>query len=57
MQRARVEEALGRRVNAVKYYEEFLHLYDMPTERHRHLVAEAEAALARLSGVEEAVQR
>ncbi|KPK58195.1 MAG: hypothetical protein AMS21_10785, partial [Gemmatimonas sp. SG8_38_2] len=57
LQRARVEERLGRRVDAVRYYEEFLRLYDMPSERHRHLIAEAEAALARLSGVEEAVQQ
>jgi serine/threonine protein kinase/tetratricopeptide (TPR) repeat protein len=48
LQRARVEEALGRRGDAVRHYKDFLRRYDKPNARHRHLVAEAEQALARL---------
>ena len=57
LQRARVEEARGRNERAIQFYREFLQRYDMPVERHRHLVEEAEAALARLAGVMEAGER
>ena len=43
----------GRVELARDYYEQFLRRYDMPVEAHRHLVEEASAALARLSGLRE----
>ena len=57
LQRARVEEARGRTERAIRFYREFLQRYDMPVERHRHLVEEAESALARLAGVTEVGER
>lgn len=33
----------------MKFYSDFLDIYDMPNERHQHLRDEAEAALARLT--------
>lgn len=48
LQRARVEEALGRRADATRHYADFLRWYDMPNARQRHLVTEAQQALVRL---------
>jgi tRNA A-37 threonylcarbamoyl transferase component Bud32/tetratricopeptide (TPR) repeat protein len=53
LERARIEEVLGRSELARDYYEQFLRRYDTPVEAHRHLVEEAGAALARLSGFAE----
>jgi serine/threonine-protein kinase len=53
LERARIEEGWGRVELARDYYEQFLRRYDMPVEAHRHLVEEASAALARLSGLRE----
>jgi TolB-like protein len=51
LQRGRIEEARGNSEFAMRSFEEFLARYDMPVEAHRHLVDEAQAALARLSGM------
>jgi serine/threonine-protein kinase len=51
LQRGRIEEARGNSEFAKRSFEEFLERYDMPVESHRHLVDEAQAALARLSGM------
>jgi tRNA A-37 threonylcarbamoyl transferase component Bud32/tetratricopeptide (TPR) repeat protein/TolB-like protein len=45
---ARVEEARGRTVEALKYYLDFLRRYDMPVEAHLHLVEDAQVAVERL---------
>jgi hypothetical protein len=50
LERARIEDARGNVPLAQEYYQEFLLRYDMPTPKQRHLVDEARAALARLSG-------
>jgi hypothetical protein len=50
---ARIEEARGQSALAERHYHQFLVRYDMPTARHRHLVEEGRAALARLTGVPE----
>lgn len=55
LQRARLLGAGGNAVVARQAYGEFLRRYDMPVAAHRHLVEEAEAALARLSGLSETV--
>jgi serine/threonine-protein kinase len=47
---ARIEEARGQFTQARRDYRQFLVRYDMPPAGHRHLVGEASAALARLSG-------
>ena len=47
---ARIEDARGDTAAARGNYEEFLHRFDMPMPAQRHLVVEARAALARLSG-------
>jgi hypothetical protein len=47
---ARIEEARGQTPSAREHYEEFLRLYDSPLPAQQHLVDEARAALARLSG-------
>ena len=49
----RIEETRGHDQLARKHYEQVLQRYDMPVPALRHVVAEAEAALARLSGLEE----
>jgi hypothetical protein len=49
LQRARLEEARGQVERAGSYYTRFLDWYDMPSDRVRHLVDDAEAALARLA--------
>ncbi len=48
LEQARIEDARGRSDLARRYFEEFLRRYDMPVPAHRHLVEEAQAALARL---------
>jgi len=48
--RAQIEEASGTRRLAREYYQQFLRRYDSPMPGQRHLVDEARAALARLSG-------
>jgi tetratricopeptide (TPR) repeat protein len=50
LQQARLDEERGRTETARAYYEEFLMQYDLPVASHRHLVEEARAALARISG-------
>jgi hypothetical protein len=50
LQRARIEDAQGHQALAQAHYRRFLTRYDMPVPAHRHLVAEASEALARLSG-------
>ncbi len=50
LQRARIEDARGHPALARAYYRQFLARYDMPMPAHRHLVEEANQALARLSG-------
>ena len=47
---ARIEDARGDTAAARRNYEEFLHRFDLPMPPQRHLVMEARAALARLSG-------
>jgi len=48
LERARIEDALGRKDLARAHYQQFLWRYDMPVQRQRHLVEEAKQALARL---------
>jgi tetratricopeptide (TPR) repeat protein len=48
LERARLEDAGGRRAAARTLYRQFLWRYDMPDPRTRRLVEEARAALARL---------
>jgi serine/threonine protein kinase/TolB-like protein len=48
LERARLEEQLARPGVARAYYQQFLRRYDRAVPRHRHLVEEARAALARL---------
>jgi Protein kinase domain len=50
LQRAQIEDARGNLPLAQEYYQEFLLRHDMPTPGQRHLVDEARAGLARLSG-------
>jgi serine/threonine-protein kinase len=50
LQQARLDEERGRTETARAYYEEFLMQYDLPVASHRHLLEEARAALARMSG-------
>jgi TolB-like protein len=50
LERARIEQARGRVGLARAHYQQFLMRYDMPGRSQLHLVSEAEAALARLSG-------
>jgi hypothetical protein len=50
LERARIEDSRGNAPLAQEYYQEFLVRHDMPTPKQRHLVDEARAALARLSG-------
>jgi hypothetical protein len=50
LQRARIEDARGHPALAQAHYRQFLTRYEMPMPAHRHLVEEATAALARLSG-------
>ena len=50
LQRARIEDARGHPALAEAQYRQFLTRYDMPMPTNRHLVEEANAALARLSG-------
>jgi hypothetical protein len=49
LDRARIEDAMGRREVARAHYGQFLRRYDMPVRVHRHLVEEARAAVSRLS--------
>lgn len=53
LERARLNAGLGRTDAARHFYEEFLRRFDMPDESLRHLVVEAERALARLDGIED----
>ncbi len=53
LERARLNAGLGQTEAARRFYEEFLRRFDMPDESLRHLVVEAERALARLEGIEE----
>jgi serine/threonine-protein kinase len=48
--RARIEEAQRDTRSATEHYRLFLQSYDLPMPARRHLVDEARAALARLSG-------
>jgi hypothetical protein len=48
-ERARLEESLGRFEAAGEHYGAFLERYDLPPAVHRRLVAEAGAAVDRLS--------
>jgi serine/threonine protein kinase/tetratricopeptide (TPR) repeat protein len=48
--RAQIEETQGDSAVAIRYYRLFLQRYDQPMPSHTHLVKEARAALARLSG-------
>jgi len=48
LERARIEEARGRRDAAAAYYRQFLRRYDMPVAAHRHLVSQARAAVTRV---------
>jgi serine/threonine-protein kinase len=48
--RARLEETKGDSARALEYYNQFLRRYDAPTPSIVHLVTEARAATARLSG-------
>jgi hypothetical protein len=50
LQRARIEDARGHPASAQAHYRQFLTRYDMPMPVNRHLVEEANQALARLSG-------
>lgn len=50
LERARIEDARGNTSLAQEYYQEFLSRYDLPSSNQRHLVDEARAALARLTG-------
>lgn len=49
LQRARIDDALGRTDRAIGHYLEFLDRYDRPVAAHRGLVEEARRALSRLS--------
>jgi tetratricopeptide (TPR) repeat protein len=55
--RARLEELHGDPGRAREYYLQFLRRYDQPMPAQEHLVEEARAALARLSGGEGAASR
>jgi TolB-like protein len=48
--RARIEDAGGHPDVARAHYKQFLLRYDMPMPSHRHLVEEADKAMARLTG-------
>jgi TolB-like protein len=48
LQRARIEDARGHQAQAEAHYRQFLTRYDMPMPTNRHLVDEANEALARL---------
>jgi hypothetical protein len=50
LQRARIEDARRHQAQAQAYYRQFLTRYDMPMSSNRHLVEEANEALARLAG-------
>ncbi|MEP7325526.1 MAG: serine/threonine-protein kinase [Gemmatimonadota bacterium] len=52
-QLARIEEARGNNQLAQEDYRQFLRRYDLPAPALRHLVTEARAAVARLSGLNE----
>jgi len=49
---ARIEEARGQTPMAKEHYQQFLRHYDSPMPAQQHLVDEARAALARLSGAD-----
>ena len=48
-ERAKAWDRAGDAARASRFYREFLRLYDLPTQAHRHLVDEATSALARLN--------
>ena len=48
---ARIEEAQSRNEQARDHYQQFLRRYDMAPPAHQHLVDEANAALRKLSGL------
>jgi hypothetical protein len=49
---ARIEDGQGDTAAARHDYQQFLVRYDLPAPPHRHLVSEARAAVARLSGAQ-----
>ncbi|MEO6057624.1 MAG: serine/threonine-protein kinase [Gemmatimonadales bacterium] len=56
LQLARIADARGQVDEARRLYREFLIWYDMAPPAHRHLVVQAQRALARLSGTPEAAE-
>jgi hypothetical protein len=50
LMRARIDEAQGDTRAAADHYHQFLRRYDSPMPGQRHLVDEARAGLARVSG-------
>ncbi len=48
LEQGRIAEQLGQRDAARFYYQAFLNRHDMPQPRNRHLIEEAETAVARL---------
>lgn len=56
LKEARLEEGQGRREVARQAYTRFLGWYDLPDPGERHLVEEAQSALARLAGVKEVMR-
>ena len=51
---ARIEDAQGKSDLALDHYRQFLRRYDMPPPAHQHMVDEANAALRRLAGQNDA---
>ncbi len=51
---ARIEDAQGKSDLALDHYQQFLRRYDMPPPAHQHMVDEANAALRRLAGQNDA---
>ncbi len=53
LEEARLQGGVGHTTEARRAYSRFLEWYDLPNARQRHLVEEAQSALARLAGVRE----
>ena len=53
LEQARLEEGQGHTEDARRAYSRFLEWYQLPDAHERHLVDEAQSALARLAGVKE----
>ena len=49
LERARIEEQMGRNTVALDYYREFLRIYDRPVSGHQRFIEEAKAAVIRLT--------